>query len=82
MTESIFRNIRNKNKYLNVVHYKCGHYYVVQYMRWEAAETPTGTVVINYTGCVRNRRCRQRWKLRNLKELLNDYMFYEEVYHE
>lgn len=77
MTEIIYQNIQNPNKYLNVVRYACGHYYVVQYLRWEADETPTGTTVVNYTGCIRNRRCRRRWRIGNLKALLEDYRCYE-----
>ena len=79
MTEIIYQNIRNPNKYLNVVRYKCGHYYACQYLRWEADETPTGTVVVNYTGVVRNRRRRWRWRVKNLKALLQDYICYEVV---
>lgn len=73
MTEIVFQNKRNPHKYLNVAHYKCGHYYVAQYIRWEANETPSHETVILNTGNIRNRRRRHWWKVGNLKALLEDY---------
>lgn len=63
MTRKIYRNNRNENKYLEVIHYSCGHYHVVQFMRW-------GTLV-NKVGDLTGKR--HRWRKANLEELLEDY---------
>jgi hypothetical protein len=65
MKVKTYQNLRNLNKYLEVVRYDCGHYYACQYMQWGD--------IRNYTGVVRNRKCRWRWKKGNLTELLKDY---------
>lgn len=73
MRRSIWVNIRNANKFLDVVHYKCGHYYVAQFIRWSPEESFNGQEIINWTGNTRNRRLRRRWKKANLLALLEDY---------
>jgi hypothetical protein len=73
MTEiKVYRNNRNGNKYVEVKHTKCGHYYVRQYMFW--AENN----VLNYTGYKNGRFTRTTLK-RHLNELLNDYTLYGKV---
>lgn len=34
MEKKIYRNKRNENKYIELVHYGCGHYYAIQFMKW------------------------------------------------
>lgn len=62
-TTKIYRNKRNKNKFIEVRN--DGHYHntVRQYMFWKNAG------VKNLLGD----RCPHRWKARNLKALLEDY---------
>lgn len=63
MQRQIYRNKRNEDKYIEVIHYDDGHYYAVQFMRW-------GTIV-NKLGSRTGRR--GRWRKAKLVELLDDY---------
>lgn len=63
MERKIYRNNRNENKYLEVVHYGCGHYHVVQFTKWEN--------IVNKLGTLTGRR--HRWRKANLQDLLEDY---------
>lgn len=61
-TIKVYRNKRNKNKYIEV--HNDGHYHntVKQFMKWNNG-------VKNLLGD----RCLHRWRKANLDELLNDY---------
>ena len=61
-TVKTYRNKRNENKFIEVRN--DGHYHntVRQYLKW-----PNG--VTYFTGD----RCLHRWRIGNLKELLEDY---------
>lgn len=65
-----FRNKRNGNKYIDFVHYADGHYYAIQYLRWNV----NSEVITNYMG----RRVRQKAKFRfnksTIMEILEDYI--------
>lgn len=63
MTRTIYQNNLNADKYLEVIRYGCGHYHIVQFMRWGS--------IVNKIGSRTGRRC--RWTKRNLQELLQDY---------
>lgn len=78
MKRSVWMNNTNQHKFIEVVRYKCGHFYVCQYMEFIGFDYETGgaKLIRNYTGAIRNRRCRRRWTKKNLDELL---MYYEEV---
>lgn len=59
----IYRNKRNEHKFIEVRNDGYYHNSVRQYMYWESYE------VKNLLGD----RCLHRWKIGNLKELLEDY---------
>lgn len=69
MERKTYRNSRNENKYLEVIHYGCGHYHVVQFMKWDN--------LINKIGSRTGRRC--RWTKAHLQELLEDYTQVETI---
>ena len=69
-TRDTFRNLRNPNKYIEVVRYKCGHFYVVQYMKWDNG-------VINYMGTKRGGHFRMT--ARTLCPILADYQQVKEA---
>lgn len=69
MKKSTYRNTRNGNKFIEAVHYGDGHYYMIQYMKWE---TERG-VVINYTGTRMNRKQKFRVRKATLTGILEDY---------
>ena len=72
--KTIYRNKMNRNKYLEVVHYPCGHYHVVQFIRFSPRTSYNGKEIINYNGgTFKFPRHRCRWRLSNLKVLLEDY---------
>lgn len=62
-TITIYRNRRNRHKFLEV--HNDGHYHnsVKQFMLWQSAG------VKNLTGD----GCLHRWRIENLRELLKDY---------
>ena len=64
-----YRNNRNENKYIEVVRYGCGHYHVVQFMKWGS--------LINKIGSRTGRR--SRWTKEHLQELLEDYTRVETI---
>ena len=64
-----YTNKRNPNKHIEVRHYSCGHYYAVQYMKWE--NTKIGTV-INKLGSRTGRMFRM--SKRSLATILEDYV--------
>lgn len=61
-TIKIYRNKRNENKYIEV--HNDGHYHnsVKQFLKWS-----------NGVKYLTGDRCLHRWKINNLKELLEDY---------
>ena len=63
MDKATYRNNYNEHKYIDVVHYSDGHYYVVQYMQHGA--------VISYMGTARS-----KFRVRKgvLSDLLQDYI--------
>ena len=63
MQRKIYQNKRNNDKYLEVVRYRCGHYYVVQFMKWGS--------LVNKLGSRTGRR--GRWSKEYLDILLKDY---------
>lgn len=63
-TTDIFRNLKNPNKYIEVVRYKCGHFYVRQFMHWDNGVT-------NYLGTKRGGHFRMT--ARTLCPILADY---------
>lgn len=73
-TVTIYRNKRNENKYIEV--HNDGHYHnsVRQYMEWHERKfnhrRSTLSVVKNFTGD----GVLHRWRARNLRELLDDYI--------
>jgi hypothetical protein len=73
--KATYQNIRNANKFIDVVHHGDGHYCLIQYMKHE---TPNGTVV-NYMGT----RCGKKQKFRigkgTLLSILEDYKKVEEA---
>lgn len=64
MRKQIYQNTRNKNKYIEVVRYACGHYYAVQFMQWGN--------VINKLGTRTGRRF--RFRKQSLAGILEDYV--------
>ena len=67
MKITIYQNKRNKNKYIEV--HNDGHYHntVRQFMKWHNG-------VVNYVGArIGKKTTLARWKINNLKELLEDY---------
>lgn len=70
MMMKVYVNKRNPHKYVEVVRYKCGHYYLAQSIRHSR---PGGGEVVNYTGSRMGRRCRKRWTVNNVRMLLDDY---------
>lgn len=62
MTKAMYQNNRNENKYMEVVHYGCGHYHAVQFMKWGD--------IVNRLGSRTGRRF--RWYKIPLMELLHD----------
>lgn len=64
----IYRNKRNEHKFIEVRNDGCYHNSVRQYMYWESYK------VKNLLGD----RCLYRWKIGNLKELLEDYKLVSE----
>lgn len=70
-----FRNIRNEHKFIDVVHYGDGHYYMIQYIKHEFLER----TVVNYMGT----RCGHKHKFRigkaTLIGILEDYKKVEKV---
>ena len=63
MERKIYQNNRDEDKYLEVIKYKCHHFYVVQFMKW-------GTI-INKLGSRTGRR--GRWRKESLDYILEDY---------
>ncbi len=65
---TIYRNKRNENKYLEV--HNDGHYHnsVRQYMKWSNG-------IKNFTGDGKL----HRWRIGNLKELLEDYEVFKRI---
>ncbi len=64
-----FRNIRNSNKYLEIGHTKCYHYYMKQFIK-------TANNGRNYTGYTLKKAHKGVWQRttwRFLGELLKDY---------
>lgn len=57
MTRTIYQNNLNADKYLEVIRYGCGHYHIVQFMRWGS--------IVNKIGSRTGRRC--RWTKKNLQ---------------
>lgn len=64
MKKQIYQNVRNENKYIEVVHYACGHYHAVQFMQWDN--------VINKLGSRTGRRF--RFRKQSLADILEDYV--------
>lgn len=64
MKKQIYRNVRNGNKYIEVVHYACGHYHAVQFMQW-------GNIT-NKLGSRTGRRF--RFRKQSLADILEDYV--------
>ena len=80
MERKVYFNKYNIHKIVEVVRYKCGHYYVAQYIFHSPEQSASGKEVMNYTGTTRNRRCRRRWSVKRVNELLADYVeLYQEV---
>ena len=74
MVQTIYRNNRNFEKHLNVIHYDDGHYYFIQFMEWTKF-TDEGIQPWAYkvgTNCMH--RCRKAW----LMQLIEDD--YHKVY--
>lgn len=65
VTINHYRNKRNANKYVEVRHYKCGHYSCRQYMMWDNG-------VKNVLGSRTGRLF--RWRKKFLNDLLEDYV--------
>lgn len=65
MVEKHYRNKRNEHKYVEVRHYKDGHYSCRQYMLFDNG-------VKNYIGSRKGRLF--RWRKKNIAELLEDYV--------
>lgn len=63
MEKKIYQNLRNENKFIEVVHYNCGHYHAVQFMKWGN--------IINKLGSRSGRRFRISSKTLNM--VLEDY---------
>lgn len=63
MDRRIYQNNRDEDKYLEVIEYKCHHFYAVQFMKW-------GTI-INKLGSRTGRR--GRWRKESLDYILEDY---------
>lgn len=63
MKKTIYRNNRNSNKFIEVVRYKSGNYYAVQFMQWGD--------VINKLGSRTGRRF--RFTKKTLTSVLDDY---------
>lgn len=59
---TVYRNVRNENKYIEVHEDGYGHRTVRQFMRWGNVKNLLGD------------RCLHRWKKSNLKDLLNEYV--------
>ena len=55
---SVYINLCNHNKCIEIVHYPCGHYYIRQYMQWGPVK--------NYVG----RNDRHRITLRTLRDII------------
>lgn len=64
-----YQNIRNKNKFIDVVHHGDGHYYAIQFMKYE---TP-GRTVVNYVGTRCGRKQKFRIRKGTLLSILEDY---------
>lgn len=58
---TIWQNTQNEHKYLEVVHYKDGHYFIHEYMQWGSVRNSIG------------RRRMVKIHKRELVELLKDY---------
>lgn len=63
MKRTIYQNMRDEDKYLEVVRYSSGNYYAVQFMKWGS--------IVNKLGSRTGRRF--RWTKRSLEALLEDY---------
>lgn len=68
--KATFQNIRNSNKYIEVVHHGDGHYYAIQYIK---VTRPDGTDVINYMGVRYNHVRKFRVRKSTLDSILEDY---------
>lgn len=81
MKQMIYRNLRNENKYLEVVRYDCGHYYMRPFMQWITPVTlSNGYVMAGVRNNLGGRDDRFRVQKRNyLSWFLNDYELIMEV---
>lgn len=73
--KTTYQNIRNENKYVEVVHHGDGHYYMLQYMKWVLP----GKTVVNPVGTAYGSKQKHRVGKRTLLMILEDYERVEEV---
>ena len=71
-TMGIYQSRHNPNKYIEIVHYSCGHYAVAQFIQGTNPITGPNTV---YTGAKKGNRHLQRWRLRDINQFLSDYRY-------
>lgn len=64
-----YQNIRNENKFIDVVHHGDGHYYMIQYIKHEFPER----TVVNYMGTRCGRKRKFRVRKGTLLGILEDY---------
>ena len=73
-TITVYRNKRNENKYIEVHNDGYYHNSVRQYMEWHERKFSPRGVTLSVTKNFTSDGVLHRWRARNLRELLEDYI--------